>query len=330
MSTPLSASPGTTDDGGAATFARDVREGLCSRPRRIPPRYLYDELGSSLFEAICRLPWYPITRAEKRLLAAHGAEVAHAAGRPLTLVELGCGTGEKLELLVEAVREDLRALRVVLIDVSEMALERSARLLLSRGVGEVRPCRATYEEGLVQASSSWPATGKRLVLFLGSNIGNLEPSEAGKFLGAIREALRAGDHLLLGADLVKPVPRFVQAYDDPLGVTAAFNRNLLVRMNRELGADFALDGFSHEARWNEAERRVEMHLVSRSRQVVRVPAAGVTFAFEPGEGIWTESSYKYTPDSIAALTASAGFAVRNQWVDEADRFALTLLSARQP
>ena len=309
----------------ANAFARDVREGLSARPRRIPPRYLYDELGSSLFEAICRLPWYPITRAEKRLLATHAAGVVAAAGRPLTIVELGCGTGEKLEILVDAFGDRVRELQVVLIDVSEMALERSSRLLGTRGVGEVRACQDTYEAGLARAASAWPSSGTRLVLFLGSNIGNLEPGEAAAFLESIRAALGAGDHLLLGADLVKPAGVFERAYDDPLGVTAAFNRNLLVRMNRELGANFDLEGFSHRALWNAAERRVEMHLASRRRQVVQIPATGAAFTFEAGDGIWTESSYKYTREGIGALAAGSGFAVREMWADEADGFALTLL-----
>jgi dimethylhistidine N-methyltransferase len=309
----------------AAIFAREVREGLSARPRRIPPRYLYDELGSSLFEAICRLPWYPITRAEKRLLASHAAAIAHVAGRPLTIVELGCGTGEKLEILVHAFGARVPELRVVLIDVSAMALERSARLLRTRGVGEVVPCQDTYEAGLARASSAWPSPGTRLVLFLGSNIGNLEPGEAAAFLESIRAALGQGDHLLLGVDLVKPPAVFERAYDDPLGVTAAFNRNLLVRMNRELGADFDLAGFSHQALWNAGERRVEMHLASRCRQAVRIPAAASTFAFEAGDGIWTESSYKYTPEGVGSLAARAGFKPREVWIDEADGFALCLL-----
>jgi len=310
------------------TFAREVREGLSGRPRRIPPRYLYDELGSSLFEAICRLPWYPITRAEKRLLATHAAAISWIAGRPLTIVELGCGTGEKLEILVDAFGARVPELRVVLIDVSAMALARSTRLLGARGVGEVVSCQDTYEGGLARASSTWPSSGARLVLLLGSNIGNLEPGEAAAFLESIRGALRPGDHLLLGADLVKPAAVFEQAYDDPLGVTAAFNRNLLVRMNRELGADFNLDAFSHQAFWNAGERRVEMHLASRWRQEVRIPAAAATFTFEAGDGIWTESSYKYTPEVIDALAARAGFAPGEMWIDEVDRFALCLLTAK--
>ena len=328
MSTQPSASPGTTDTASAATFAADVRKGLCERPRRVSPRYLYDDLGSSLFEAICRLPWYPITRAEKGLLATHAAAIVHAAGRPLTIVELGCGTGEKLEIVVDAFGPAVPDLHVVLIDVSAMALERSARLLRTRGVGEVVSCRATYEAGLAQAASAWPGAGGRLVLFLGSNIGNLEPDEAAAFLGSIRGALRGGDHLLLGADLVKPAGVLEQAYDDPLGVTAAFNRNLLVRMNRELGADFDIEGFSHSARWNAGAGRMEMHLVSRGRQVVRVPAADATVAFEAGESIWTESSYKYTPAGITALCRRSGFEAREMWIDSDAGFSLCLLGVQ--
>jgi dimethylhistidine N-methyltransferase len=287
---------------------------------------LYDELGSSLFEAICRLPWYPITRAEKRLLAVHGRAIARVAGRPLTIVELGCGTGEKLEILVDAVGTGTPGLRVALIDVSAMALERSSRLLRSRGVMDVAACQATYEAGLARITSEWPPAGSRLVLFLGSNIGNLEAGEAGAFLSAIRASLDAGDHVLLGADLVKPAATLERAYDDPLGVTAAFNRNLLVRMNRELGADFDVGAFGHRAVWNVDRQRVEMHLVSAARQEVRIPGARLACVFEAGESIWTESSYKYTPEGVASLAAASGFAVRQLWVDEADRFGLALLA----
>jgi L-histidine Nalpha-methyltransferase len=187
---------------------------------------------------------------------------------------------------------------------------------------------ASYEDGLRRATAGREGDGPMLVLLLGSNIGNFDAAEALGFLRRIRAPLRDGDCLLLGADLVKPERELLLAYDDPLGVTAAFNRNLLVRMNRELGADFDLDAFAHVALWNEAERRIEMHLESRRAQTVRVAEADLSVSFEPGERIWTESSYKYTPEEIERMAADTGFAVRDQWIDNDARFALTLLAVR--
>jgi uncharacterized SAM-dependent methyltransferase len=210
-----------------------------------------------------------------------------------------------------------------------MALERSSRLLRSRGVMDVAACRATYEAGLARITSEWPPAGSRLVLFLGSNIGNLEAGEAGAFLSAIRASLDAGDHVLLGADLVKPAATLERAYDDPLGVTAAFNRNLLVRMNRELGADFDVGAFGHRAVWNVDRQRVEMHLVSAARQEVRIPGARLACVFEAGESIWTESSYKFTRASVAEALEEAGLRLDGWHTDGAQRFALAVATPRR-
>ena len=187
--------------------------------------------------------------------------------------------------------------------------------------------RATYEEGLRHASQERPARGPLLVLFLGSNIGNFDTPAAQGFLAEIRAALRPGDALLLGADLVKPEKDLLLAYDDPLGVTAAFNKNLLVRINRELLADFDLESFVHRAVWNSEQRRVEMHLVSQKDQVVSIPRADCSVRFAAGEPIWTESSYKFTPEEVHALGGAAGFRSRDQWIDPDARFALTLFVA---
>jgi uncharacterized SAM-dependent methyltransferase len=186
---------------------------------------------------------------------------------------------------------------------------------------------ATWDEALGRLPLETTRPGAALVAFLGSNIGNLDPGEAERFVTRIRRGVRAGDRLLLGVDLVKPEPALRAAYDDPLGVTAAFNKNLLLRMNRELGADFDLVGFDHEARWNAGASRVEMHLVARRRQAVRVPASDLAFTLEAGESIWTESSYKYEPEGIVALASRAGFAVDAGWIDRDARFALTLFEA---
>jgi L-histidine Nalpha-methyltransferase len=312
-----------------AAFAADVARDLRLRPKQLQSKYLYDALGSSLFDAICRLPWYCITRAETRLIAAHAPTLV----RPFvgttgsTVVELGCGNGDKIVLLAEALLAAGGSARVHLIDISSQALEQTEERLTRMHVSVVGH-HASYEDGLRRATAGREGDGPMLVLLLGSNIGNFDAAEALTFLRRIREPLRAGDCLLLGADLVKPERELLRAYDDPLGVTAAFNRNLLVRINHELGGTFDLDAFAHVALWNEAERRIEMHLESRRAQTVRVAEADLSVSFEPGERIWTESSYKYTPEEIERMAASTGFGVRDQWIDDDARFALTLLAVR--
>ncbi len=309
-----------------AEFAADVACDLALAPKRLQPKYLYDDLGSSLFAAICHLPWYGITRAEKRLLRRHRASIATAAPRErVRIVELGCGTGEKLQIVVDGFLQCGGDAEVHLVDVSGLALERTVDALA--GALPVVCHRATYEEGMRRASVDRGANEAMLVLFLGSNIGNFDPPAAVDLLRVIRSPMAPGDRLLLGVDLVKPARDLQLAYDDPLGITAAFNRNLLVRMNRELDADFDLSSFDHLARWNAPDRRVEMHLVSARQQMVRIPAAGVTVAFAEGETIWTESSYKYEAAQIDPLARLTGFVIRESWIDEEARFALALLDA---
>jgi dimethylhistidine N-methyltransferase len=311
----------------AAEFARDVVRDLALAPKQLQSKYLYDALGSSLFEAICRLPWYRITRAEQRLLEARApAVVARVGGDVPLIVELGCGSGEKIVILAEALQAAGRRGRVHLIDISSQALEQSERTLGRLRHISVVGHRDTYEVGLRNAARQRDPASPVLVLLLGSNIGNFDAPAAGEFLRAVRAALAPGDALLLGADLVKPERDLLLAYDDPLGVTAAFNRNLLVRINRELRGTFDLDAFAHVAVWNASARRVEMHLESRVAQRVRVGDAW--FDFARGERIWTESSYKYEPADVEALGADAGFTTADQWIDEEARFALTLLAAR--
>jgi len=308
-------------------FAGDVEYYLTLTPRQLPSRYLYDALGSALFEAICELPWYRVTRAERHLLARHGREIfAHV--EPLsTLVELGPGSGEKLATLVDAGRTEARRLRVHLIDVSAAALDLARRTLGVLDDLEVVAHRTEYETGLVEVAAARRLDGRTLTVFLGSNIGNFDPPGADEFLRGIRATLAPHDALLLGTDLVKPQADVLLAYDDPLGVTAAFNRNLLVRINRELGADFDVDGFRHHVLWDQAESRVEMHLVSTRRQLVRIPAASLEVLFEAGETIWTESSYKYRTGELIVLLERTGFRSIEQWVDHEARFALTLVEA---
>ena len=318
----------TTARSLVAEFAADVERDLALVPKQLQSKYLYDALGSSLFEAICRLPWYRITRSETELLARNADAIVAALGEAEgTIVELGCGNGEKIVLLAEALERAGGSAHVHLIDISSQALEQTEQRLNRLRHVSVVGHWSTYEEGLRSVVAARPADSTMLVLLLGSNIGNFDQPAAGQFLSRIRATLAPGDLLLLGADLVKPERELLLAYDDPLGVTAAFNRNLLVRINRELGGEFDLAAFEHLAVWNTAERRIEMHLVSRADQRVRVSAGGPVVAFSRGERIWTESSYKYEPDGIVEMCADTGFATHDQWIDEKAGFALTLLGA---
>lgn len=307
-------------------FAVDLRASLSRVPRQIAPKYLYDELGSQLFEAICLLPWYRVTRAELRLLARHGREMLgghrRAQGRePVHLVELGCGSGEKLTILAGV--PPAAAGDIQLVDISPAALDMTGRRLAEAGRRVVAAHRASYEDGLARAVARRPSVGPIAVLFLGSNIGNFDPPEQARLLRRMRDALRPGDALLLGTDLVKPERELLLAYDDPLQVTAAFNRNLLRRINDELDGTFDLAGFAHRAVWNAAESRVEMHLRSLRRQRVEIPPSGLAIEFQPEETIWTESSYKFEMAGVRAAGLAAGFGEARQWMDEPARFALT-------
>jgi len=306
-------------------FAADVRYYLSLTPRQLPSRYLYDDLGSALFESICRLPWYTITRAELRLLTAHGDSVFRRLPSLSRVVELGPGNGEKLRTLLEAAPRRQGPIDLHLIDVSPSALAIAAQTIGSVGDVRVITHQATYDSGLREAQRQ--RTGRTLVAFLGSNIGNFDPPGAAAFLQNIRASLKNGDAVLLGVDLVKPRERLLVAYDDPLGVTAAFNRNLLLRINRELDASIDLDGFVHRAVWNAEHGRVEMHLVARSDQTLHIPRAQVDERLHAGETIWTESSYKYVPEQIDDLLESCGFNPTGQWNDRDDGFALTMAEA---
>ncbi|HZM94576.1 MAG TPA: L-histidine N(alpha)-methyltransferase [Vicinamibacterales bacterium] len=302
-------------------FVSDVADYLQRTPRQLPSRYFYDALGSALFDAICRLPWYQVTRAETALLARHARAMLEPLRRPLNITELGCGNGEKLAVLLEKGGERLR--RVHLIDISGAALMSARARLATLPSMPVTAFQGTYEQGLARLATH-RSHGNWLVLFLGSNIGNFDPPAARDMLRRIRGSLTEGDALLLGTDLVKS-PRVLQlAYDDPLQVTAAFNRNLLRRINDELGGTFDLDGFAHRALWNPSESRIEMHLVSTRQQLVRISEADLEIEFKKNEWIWTESSYKYDPDQVLAQGRDAGFQLGEQWIDENARFALTL------
>jgi dimethylhistidine N-methyltransferase len=303
-------------------FARQVRAGLTSCDQKtLPCRYFYDTIGSALFEAITCLPEYGLTRADARIIETHAAEIATASPvRPL-IAELGSGSGTKTRKLLEQFQPAI----YYPIDVSPAALAQCARELAA--VADVRPIENSYIEGLRQAASHRSPGQSLLVLFLGSTIGNFELEESAAFLCAVRAELAAGDALLLGTDLVKPVSQLLDAYDDPTGVTAAFNLNLLGRINRELDADFDLRRFEHLVRYNAAAQRIEMHLLSLASQCVRIPKAGLLARLKAGETIHTESCHKFTAEQIESMARGGGFRVAEQWIDREWGFAETLLAA---
>jgi len=327
MTTPTSSVPATSAANTIAQFASDVRYYMMLEPRQLPSRYLYDPLGSALFDAICWLPWYEITRAERRLLGAHAADVFRCVPSLSTIVELGPGSGQKLRMLIEGGDSHRLPLDVHLVDVSHDALTRSTQTLASLDGVRTITHEQTYEAGLEAVAARAPDHGRTLVVFLGSNIGNFDPPDAHAFCRAIRAALAPGDALLLGADLIKPERQLLLAYDDPLGVTAAFNRNLLVRINRALAGNFEIDHFAHRAIWNPAAARVEMRLVADSRQHVSIARAQIEFDMAADEPIWTESSYKYEAGDVERMLNAASFRLNAHWIDETAQFALFLVDA---
>jgi L-histidine N-alpha-methyltransferase len=307
-----------------STFAQQVRQGLLDpQQKQLPCQYFYDTVGSALYDAICQLPEYGLWRADCRLLERHAHELAHRFGDRLAVAELGSGTGRKTRLLLERLVARARVTYFP-IDLSAPALVQCRRHLADLVGLHITPVQQTYLDGLrhiVRACRD----RRLLVLFLGSTIGNLGREESQRFLAAVRRLLRPGDGFLLSADLVKPRAALVAAYDDPLGVTAAFNRNLLARINRELGANFPLGSFRHLVRYNESERRIEMYLQARRNLEVRVPAARLRVRFRRGETICTEHCHKYRTDELQAMGTQAGFAVAAQWLDGEWPFAQTLL-----
>ena len=309
----------------ASEFAAAVREGLLKPGQReLPSKYLYDELGTALFEAISVLPEYGLTRADTRLLKAHAREIVGRLPTPLHVAELGSGSGKKTRWILEAVSRR-QQIYYFPIEISPHALAACEKELgqieLVSIVGHEQP----YLEGLRAVAEGREADDHLLVLFLGSTIGNFDRDAGQDFLREVREILEPGDALLLGTDLEKDVKVQLLAYDDPAGVTAAFNLNLLARINRELRADFDLSSFRHEARWNTVDRRIEMHLRSTRRQCVRIPAAGLRLMLEQDETIWTESSHKYRAEDVVRMAQETGFRCEGQWIDEEWPFAQNLL-----
>lgn len=308
-------------------FAADVREGLSrSIQKELPSKYLYDDVGSALFEVISRLPQYGLTRADERLLRRHADEIVDRVDGPVAVAELGSGSGKKTRWLLEAFCRRQHT-SYYPVEISRSALVMCERELSDIPAISIVGFEREYLDGLLEVAS-YRRSGQGLcVLFLGSTIGNFDRPAGVKFLSAVRSILQPGDSLLLGADLEKSSAQLLAAYDDELGVTAAFNLNLLGRVNRELGADFDLGQFRHVAKINPVARSIEMHLESRRRQIVNIPDAEFSVAFDEGETIWTESSHKYAAREIVEAAREAGFHCDRQWIDELWPFSENLLIA---
>jgi L-histidine N-alpha-methyltransferase len=305
----------------------DVREGLTKRGQKeLPSKYLYDTVGSALFEVISLLPEYGLTRADERLLRRHSEDVVARLTPPTVVAELGSGSGKKTRFMLEALSRHRH------ISYCPIEISRSALTMCERELGDIDSVSIVgfereYLDGLLEVAARRRAGEQLLVLFLGSTIGNFEHPADVKFLRQVRHILQSGDALLLGTDLLKPLPQLLEAYDDPLGVTAAFNLNLLSRMNRELHADFALEHFEHVARFNPDVSSVEMHIRSLKKQIVAIPGANLSVTLLEGETIWTESSHKYFLAEVSRIASEAGFRSDAQWIDEEWPFAENLLIA---
>jgi dimethylhistidine N-methyltransferase len=309
------------------SFAEDVRQGLVARPRRLFPKYFYDELGSQLFEAICLLPEYYLTRAENEIFARHSDEIVSAVEGHKRLVEMGSGSAFKTRRIIEAILAEQSELLYIPVDISASALETSSRVLLQAYPRlKINALAGDYYSGLKALASS-ENHERTLALFLGSNIGNFDREEARTFLRALRGVLEPGDALLLGADLKKERDVLLAAYDDALGVTAAFNLNLLVRINRELDADFNPRAFRHYVRYDEEEGRIEIYAESLRAQTVRVQRLELELQFEAGERIHTENSYKYDMADLERLATATGFTLSRNWFDSMKRFSSNLFIA---
>jgi L-histidine N-alpha-methyltransferase len=303
-------------------FAADVRAGLGQSPKSLPYVYLYDKSGSLLFEKICLQPEYYCTRAEGEILQKHAPEIAGYCSNPMQIVELGSGNSSKTRILLKAFVESGIRTTYVPIDVSQEILAQSAaelRRIFPRLT--VKPVAARYEAALEMLDLT---DGSVLLVWLGSSIGNYERKTAKEFLAGLRRQLSNGDNLLIGVDLIKDRKTLEAAYNDRSGVTAAFNRNLLVRINRELGGTFNAEQFDHEAIFNDAEGRIEMYLVSRCEQKVRIEALDMTVCFSEGERIHTENSYKYRVEEIADLAGALTGSPLRQWFDSRRQFSLNL------
>ena len=315
----------TTDTN--SELVTDVRLGLTKTGQKeLPSKYLYDSVGSALFEVISVLPEYGLTRADERLLRRHSEDIVARLTPPTTVAELGSGSGKKTRWMLEALSRHQH------ISYCPIEISRTALTMCERELGDIDSVSIVgfereYLDGLLEVAARRRKGEQLLVLFLGSTIGNFEHPADVKFLRQMREILQAGDALLLGTDLEKPIHQLLDAYDDSLGVTAAFNLNLLARINRELDADFILPQFEHVARFNQDLGSVEMHIRSLKKQTVSIPAAALSVTFIEGETIWTESSHKYSLGEVSRIAESASFRCDAQWIDEEWPFAENLLIA---
>jgi dimethylhistidine N-methyltransferase len=309
-------------------FAADVRAGLTKRGQKeLPSKYLYDDIGSALFEVISVLPEYGLTRADERLLRKHAYEIVERLPSELVAAELGSGSGKKTRWILEALASRQKTYYCP-IEISPSALAMCERELRDLDAISVVGFEREYLDGLREVAARRQDGAHLMVMFLGSTIGNFDRPADVKFLREIRRILKPGDSLLLGTDLEKPLHQLIDAYDDALGVTAAFNLNLLARINRELEADFDLAGFAHEARFNQESRSIEMHLRSRKDQLVSIPRADITVQFSADETIWTETTHKYSRHELLQIAMASGFRCEAQWIDAEWPFAENLWIAQ--
>jgi dimethylhistidine N-methyltransferase len=313
-------------EAASTPLGAEVYRGLTAFPKKLSPWLFYDQRGSELFEAITELPEYYLTRTERGIFEQYADEILTAAdSKKLSMIELGAGTATKTRLLLDAAVRRQASVEYYPIDISTTALEEARRR-----IGEEQPhvsCMPIVSDYTKDMSDVHSISGRRLVLYIGSSIGNFEPAEAAKLLRRLRGQLGAGDLLLLGVDHVKDRFTLLKAYNDAAGVTAEFNRNMLVRIKRELGAKFRPGLFRHRACWNEREARIEMHLESVVAQEIAIPALDLTVQFQRGESIHTENSYKFTPERVAEMLGWAGFEVRKEWTDARKWFGVYLAEA---
>ncbi len=316
---------GANSKDNSAEFAHDVQAGLMTSPKRLPCRYFYDCAGSILFEQICSLPEYYLARAEREILSERAEEIAVQFQNGTTLVELGSGSAEKTRTLIEAFLSCHDKLRYIPVDISRRMLYQSSTTLLESHRGlQITAFAGEYHRGLRLVERE--VRGPKCILWLGSSIGNLERAGAGRFLRYVGELMGGKDRLLVGIDLRKDPAILRRAYDDSRGVTAKFNRNILVRMNRQLGACFNQAKFRHRAFYNDAAGRVEMHLVSTESQDVWIDRLGLSVSFAADESIHTENCYKYSLKEIEHLADDANLTIERQWFDSNKRFSVTLFS----
>lgn len=320
----MSLAPAGVSTHPISQFAADVRAGLSrTGQKELPSKYLYDEVGSALFEVISLLPEYGLTRAGQRLLRQHAHEIVERIPGPVIVAELGSGSGKKTRWILEALSRR-QPTDYCPIEISPAALAMCERELGDLEAISIVGYEREYLDGLKEVAGRRRPEEHLLVLFLGSTIGNFDRPADVKFLREMRRILHPGDALLLATDMEKPIPQLLKAYDDPLGVTAAFNLNLLARINCELEADFILQQFEHLARFNPASGSIEMHIRSRIRQTVDIPKANLSIMFTAGETIWTESSHKYSQHELLQLALASSFRCEAQWLDNEWPFAENL------